>query len=526
MKKLDKNILEEIKNNLDKLEVFINKGNPYHDKLGKFTWSPFGKYSGDPYKAESIYGKEYNKLVKEYDLSQLTPEEYGMVLDYIKSPTVGNSGHKNGDYQKVTMFYDKDGKELTPEQIKEASEMYDTMEHYFDKVKDNGERYTFEDVAELRREFSEKYIADKDSYIPKPVLNVLKEEILSKPDFMLTRNEMIELAEGQLPEAFSRSAIEQMDKSDIWNIAKKEGYSLRGESRTLYDELNQEQKRAASYLAQDIESEREIEQRKSWFKDNPEKLQEYIDHNKDFYEGTKITENRIKYDDPSNYLSTKVPNSDKVISGISMQEIASWSEGKIAKYIELCTKADRMTTVKLLEAELKGRALDKLIDEKGVSFDKDIVVTRRVSNTDVIDSDIRKYGFTIQSGFTSTTSANNIAKKSPGGMVFGDNVMKIVIPAGTKVFPVETVAKKALAEDSDMSAMVRQHELLLPSNTKFITLDQSNKKEITDMGKNKEKYSPTLQLEKIDTSYNLKSGKFANTLSGYIAITDQYQKSK
>lgn len=103
-------------------------GNPWHDKLGKFTWSPFGCYKGDVFSAVSIYGDEYKNMIKNFDTSKFTSEEKDLINSYIASPMIRNSCDKNGRYKDVTMVFGKDGNELGAEELAKALELYKKSE--------------------------------------------------------------------------------------------------------------------------------------------------------------------------------------------------------------------------------------------------------------------------------------------------------------------------------------------------------------------------------------------------------------
>ena len=100
-------------------------------------------------------------------------------------------------------------------------------------------------------------------------------------------------------------------------------------------------------------------------------------------------------------------------------------------------------------------------------------------------------------------------------MVFGDNLLKIVIPAGTKVLPIEPFARKAGEE----TAILRQHEIILPSNTKFLPATPDNTlTNISNLHNDFDKWDKSLGLDKID--YN------SNYVVPMIAITEQFAKGE
>lgn len=127
--------------------------------------------------------------------------------------------------------------------------------------------------------------------------------------------------------------------------------------------------------------------------------------------------------------------------------------------------------------------LDNIIKNKGFVLDKDITVTRRVANAKVIENQIKNKGEYTQNGITSVTAARSIAKKMPSGVNMGDDLLRITIPAGTKVIStynpfVRDVQKSAdkynggnlTVDDKRNLRMIKgQNELILPSGSKFVS---------------------------------------------------------
>jgi len=155
--------------------------------------------------------------------------------------------------------------------------------------------------------------------------------------------------------------------------------------------------------------------------------------------------------------------------------------------------------------------LDNIIKNKGFVLDKDITVTRRVANAKVIENQIKNKGEYTQNGITSVTAARSIAKKMPSGVNMGDDLLRITIPAGTKVIStynpfVRDTQKSAdkyndgilSAEDKRNLRMIKgQNELILPSGSKFVSPNGNS------ISKNEDgSYQLILKVEKDKTSKN------------------------
>ena len=155
--------------------------------------------------------------------------------------------------------------------------------------------------------------------------------------------------------------------------------------------------------------------------------------------------------------------------------------------------------------------LDNIIKNKGFVLDKDITVTRRVANAKVIENQIKNKGEYTQNGITSVTAARSIAKKMPSGVNMGDDLLRITIPAGTKVIStynpfVRDVQKSAdkykggnlSAEDKRNMRMIKgQNELILPSGSKFVSPKGNS------VSKNEDgSYQLILKVEKDKTNKN------------------------
>ena len=155
--------------------------------------------------------------------------------------------------------------------------------------------------------------------------------------------------------------------------------------------------------------------------------------------------------------------------------------------------------------------LDNIIKDKGFVLDKDITVTRRVANAKVIESQIKNKGEYTQNGITSVTAAKSIAKKMPSGVNMGDDLLRITIPAGTRVISTYNAFARdtqktadeynngKLTEEDNMNLQMikSQNELILPSGSKFISPNGNN------ISKNEDgSYQLILKVEKDKTSEN------------------------
>lgn len=155
--------------------------------------------------------------------------------------------------------------------------------------------------------------------------------------------------------------------------------------------------------------------------------------------------------------------------------------------------------------------LDNIIKDKGFVLDKDITVTRRVANAKVIENQIKNKGEYTQNGITSVTAAKSIAKKMPSGVNMGDDLLRITIPAGTRVISTYNAFERdtqktadeynngKLTEDDNMNLQMikSQNELILPSGSKFISPNGNN------ISKNEDgSYQLILKVEKDKMSEN------------------------
>ena len=459
--------LSSVINKIEEVKKILNKGNPYHDKLGRFTWSPFGKYKGNPYEAVSIWGDEYKKATNGFD-KKLTDEEFSLAEDYMNSPQVGNSCYKNGNYESIRMYFDKDGNPLSESEIAKADELYkEYLKNRYDE--------------KLEREFFDNYTVENNQKVPSPIYNLIKTSVMEKEDFRVTPMELKKRADALVPDDIKKYVQEQLETK--WGGI--EGVNL----ERVLPNLSDEQRKAVKVLFGSY----------SLIASSSDgKVRNIMDY---------------PTDDKSLYEKTKYPNSNVEIQGVTAQYFEKMSDAELKKYAKLVETNGYTRIPSIIDDELNGRKLDRLIEKKGISFNKDIVVTRRVSRSTVMEQEIKRMGYYTQSGFTSTCAANNLPRKSPGGMDFGTNIIKIVIPAGTKVLPIEPIAKK-----NGQRELYSQHEFLLPSNTKYLGYDQKKGSFKPVSPNDFEKYSPTLGLDKVN--------KNVDTVYSVIAITDQYQRSR
>lgn len=177
--------------------------------------------------------------------------------------------------------------------------------------------------------------------------------------------------------------------------------------------------------------------------------------------------------------------------------------------------------------------LDNIIKNKGFVLDKDITVTRRVANAKVIENQIKNKGEYTQNGITSVTAARSIAKKMPSGVNMGDDLLRITIPAGTKVIStynpfVRDTQKSAdkynggnlSVEDKRNMRMIKgQNELILPSGSKFVSPNGNS------ISKNEDgSYQLILKVENNKTSKN--SLKIADCLRNNLSAKSYFRSQR
>ena len=103
-------------------------------------------YKGDYKKAVSIWGKEYNELIKNFDTSKFTQNEVNMVLSYASEPTIGNSYEKNSYWSDEKLIERNDGKPLKDGEYEEViQKLKDADELLFSKP--------FEEFKKQKRKF-------------------------------------------------------------------------------------------------------------------------------------------------------------------------------------------------------------------------------------------------------------------------------------------------------------------------------------------------------------------------------------
>lgn len=97
--------------------------------------------------------------------------------------------------------------------------------------------------------------------------------------------------------------------------------------------------------------------------------------------------------------------------------------------------------------------MDNIFDKKGITLDKDIIVYRRgyENAEDILNGYVRL-------GYTSTSAWSRINKKTPGGLILGENEFEILVPKGTKILPIKNLV------DDDIK---KQREILLPRNIRY-----------------------------------------------------------
>lgn len=181
------------------------------------------------------------------------------------------------------------------------------------------------------------------------------------------------------------------------------------------------------------------------------------------------------------------------VSTIELKEKVNSNSKKFNEFLEIPrltwrAEKEKPTTTDTLankfSRDFKDLAkLDNAIKNKGYTLDKDITVTRRVANIGVIKNQIQNKGEYTQNGITSTTAAKSIVQKMPSGVHMGNDLIRITIPAGTRVIstfkPFEADVYKSAekynkgkltSDDLRNLKMIRnQNELILPSGSKFVS---------------------------------------------------------
>lgn len=306
----------------------------------------------------------------------------------------------------------------------------------------------------------------------------------------------------------------------------KEFIEQKIKDKKKYDSLNEEIHLEASVIRKgELSDEKEVEKIKTHIsemekeRDNLSKTLKYSDY-----------ENYIKNYEKGLYDSIKddqkmwTINEDKLskVSIVKLREEQKSNSKRFDEVLEIprlmwsMSPDDKPTTTDTLANQYQKdfRNLDKLdniIKNKGFVLDKDITVTRRVANAKVIENQIKNKGEYTQNGITSVTAARSIAKKMPSGVNMGDDLLRITIPAGTRVIStynpfVRDVQKSAdkynggnlTVDDKRNMRMIKgQNELILPSGSKFISPKGNS------ISKNEDgSYQLILKVEKDKTSKN------------------------
>ncbi len=306
----------------------------------------------------------------------------------------------------------------------------------------------------------------------------------------------------------------------------KEFIEQKIEDKKKYDSLNEEIRLESSILRKGgLSDEKEIENLKAHIskiqkeRDDISKTLKYSDY-----------ENYIKNYEEGRYDSIKddqkmwTIDEDKLskISIVKLRENQKSNSKRFDEVLEIprltwsMSPDDKPTTTDTLanvyqESFKDLDKLDNIIKNKGFVLDKDITVTRRVANAKVIENQIKNKGEYTQNGITSVTAARSIAKKMPSGVNMGDDLLRITIPAGTKVISTynpfaRDVQKSAdkyndgnlSVEDKRNLRMIKgQNELILPSGSKFVSPNGNS------ISKNEDgSYQLILKVDKDKTSKN------------------------
>ena len=265
-----------------------------------------------------------------------------------------------------------------------------------------------------------------------------------------------------------------------------------------YDSLNQEIQLAASVLRKGgLSDEKETEKLRVYVSDMQKerdnlsktlKYSEYENYIKNYEKGL--------YKDLKDDQKMWTIDEDKLskISVVKLREKQKSEQKRFDEVLEIPRLMwsmyydDKPTTTDTLankyQRDFKDLdKLDNIIKNKGFVLDKDITVTRRVANAKVIENQIKNKGEYTQNGITSVTAAKSIGKKMPSGVHMGNDLLRITIPAGTRVIStynpfVRDTQKSAdkynggklSEEDNRNLRMIKgQNELILPSGSKFVS---------------------------------------------------------
>ena len=328
----------------------------------------------------------------------------------------------------------------------------------------------------------------------------------------------------------------------------KEFIEQKIKDKKKYDSLNEEIRLESSILRKGgLSDEKEIENLKAH-------LSEIVKERDDISKTLKYSdyENYIKNYEEGRYDSIKddqkmwTINEDKLskISIVKLRENQKSDSKRFDEVLEIprltwsMSPDDKTTTTDTLanvyqESFKDLDKLDNIIKNKGFVLDKDITVTRRVANAKVIENQIKNKGEYTQNGITSVTAAMAIAKKMPSGVNMGDDLLRITIPAGTKVIStynpfVRDVQKSAdkynggnlTVEDKRNMRMIKgQNELILPSGSKFVSPNGNS------ISKNEDgSYQLILKVEKDKTNKN--SLKIADYLRNNLSAKSYFRNQR
>lgn len=306
----------------------------------------------------------------------------------------------------------------------------------------------------------------------------------------------------------------------------KEFIEQKIKDKKKYDSLNEEIRLESSILRKGgLSDEEEVENLKA----NISKMQKERDDisktlNYSDYENYIKNYEECRYDSIKDDQKMWTINEDK-LSKISVVKLREKQKSDSKRFDEVLkiprltwsmSPDDKPTTTDTLanayQKSFKNLdKLDNIIKNKGFVLDKDITVTRRVANAKVIENQIKNKGEYTQNGITSVSAARSIAKKMPSGINMGDDLLRITIPAGTKVIStynpfVRDVQKSAdkynggnlTSTDKRNMIMIKgQNELILPSGSKFISPNGNS------ISKNEDgSYQLILKVENNKTSKN------------------------
>lgn len=278
----------------------------------------------------------------------------------------------------------------------------------------------------------------------------------------------------------------------------KEFIEQKIKDKKKYDSLNQEIQLAASVLRKGgLSDKKETEKLKAYVSDMQKerdnlsktlKYSEYENYIKNYEKGL--------YKDIKDDQKMWTIDEDKLskISVVKLREKQKSEQKRFDEVLEIPRLMwsmyydDKPTTIDTLankyQRDFKDLdKLDNIIKNKGFVLDKDITVTRRVANAKVIENQIKNKGEYTQNGITSVTAAKSIGKKMPSGVHMGNDLLRITIPAGTRVIStynpfVRDTQKSAdkynggklSEEDNRNLRMIKgQNELILPSGSKFVS---------------------------------------------------------